>query len=78
MNEQLSNFKVTDRQSFIVLIDLLRQYFLQSPNRWQNKTIDNFLEALGVYATEIQVYYNNTGASVNTEELFRRTFADIF
>jgi hypothetical protein len=78
MNDQLSNFKVTDRQSFISFLDLLRQDFLQNPDNWENKTLDTFLEALGAYANDIQGYYGNTGQEVNADEPSWQTFADIF
>jgi len=78
MNDQLSNFKVTDRQSFISFLDLLRQDFLHNPDEWENKTLDTFLEALGAYANNIQGYYDNTGQKVNADEPSWQTFADIF
>jgi hypothetical protein len=78
MNDQLSNFKVTDRQSFISFLDLLRQDYLQNPDEWENKTLETFLAALGDYANDIQGYYDNTGQKVNADEPSWQTFADIF
>ena len=78
MNDQLSNFKVTDRQSFICFLDLLRQDFLQNPYEWENKTLETFLAALADYANDIQGYYDNTGQKVNADEPSWQTFADIF
>lgn len=78
MSDQLSNFKVTYRQSLISFLDLLTQDFLQNPDDWENKTLDTFLEALGAYATDIQGYYDNTGKKVNADEPSWQTFADIF
>jgi len=78
MNYQLSNFKVTDRESFIAFLDLLRQDFLTNPNVWENKTVDTYLEALGRYASDIQGYYDNTGQKVNADQPCWQTFADMF
>jgi hypothetical protein len=76
MNDQLSNFEVTDKQSFIAFLDLLRKDFLDNPNGWENKTLDTFLEALCAYANDIQGYYDNTSQKVNTDEPSWKTFAD--
>lgn len=78
MNNLLSNFKVTDRQSFIAFLDLLRQDLLQNPDEWENKTLDTFLEALSAYANDVQGYFENTGQPVNADEPSWQTFADIF
>ena len=60
MNDILDNIKVTDRQTFIKFIDLLRKDFLENPESWENKTLSDFLEALSAYANDIQGYYDNT------------------
>jgi len=78
MNDHLSNFKVTDRQTFIEFIDLLRQDFVDNPETWENKKLDNFLDALGRYADDIQGYYDNTNQNVNADTPNWQTFADIF
>lgn len=78
MTDIVSNFRVTDRQSFIKFIDLLRQDFVDNPESWENKKLDNFLEALSSYATDIQGYYDNTKQNVNADEPNWQTFADIF
>ena len=78
MTNTVSNFKVTDRQSFIKFIDLLRQDFIDNPESWENKKIDDFLVALSSYANDIQGYYDNTKQSVNADEPNWQTFADIF
>lgn len=78
MNDQLSNFKVTGRQSFKAFLDLLRQDFLNNSSDWENKTIDTFLEALGAYTNDLQGYYDNTGQKVNADKPSWQRFADIF
>ena len=78
MTDAISNFKVTDRQTFIKFISLLRQDFIDDPENWKNKKLDNFLEAISSYATDIQSYYDNTKQNVNADEPNWQTFADIF
>jgi len=78
MTETVSNFKVTDRQTFIKFLDLLRQDFLNNPDSWENKTLPEFLEALSAYTEDIQGYYDNTKQSINANQANWQTFADIF
>ena len=78
MTDEVSNFKVTDRQSFVKFIDLLRQDFVDNPESWENKKLEDFLEALSSYSEDIQGYYNNTNQKVNADEPNWQTFADIF
>ena len=78
MTDTVSNFKVTDRQTFIKFNDLLRQDLLENPETWENKKLDDFLEAFSSYAEDIQGYYNNTKQNVNADQANWQTFADIF
>ena len=78
MNNTLNNFKVTDRQTFIKFLDLLRQDYLTNISSWENKTLPDFLEALSVYAEDIQGYYDNMNQNVNADQPNWQTFADIF
>jgi len=78
MTDTVSNFKVTDRRTFIVFIDLLRQDLIDNPETWENKKLDDFLEAVSSYAEDIQGYYDNTKQNVNADEANWQTFADIF
>jgi hypothetical protein len=78
MNDTLKDFKVTDRQSFIKFLDLLRKDFLDNPESWENKTLPDFLEALSAYTEDIQGYYDNIKLSVIADKPDWPTFADIF
>ncbi|WP_312333283.1 hypothetical protein [Sphingobacterium sp.] len=78
MNNKLYEMKVTNRQSFIKFLDLLRLDLLQHPETWENKTLPDFLEALAAYTEDIQGYYDNTNANVDAEKAAWSTFADIF
>jgi hypothetical protein len=76
--ETLKNLKVTDRESFVKFIDLLRQDFIDNSENWENKKLDTFLEAISSYAKDIQGYYDNTKQNVNADEPNWQTFSDIF
>jgi hypothetical protein len=78
MNDTLFDFKITDRQTFIQFLDLLRKDFLDNPESWENKTLPYFLEALSAYTKDIQGYYDNMKLNVNADEPNWSTFADIF
>ncbi|MFC6096335.1 hypothetical protein ACFPVY_06715 [Flavobacterium qiangtangense] len=78
MNDTLNDFKVSDRQSFIKFLDLLRHDFLDNPESWENKSLPNFLEALSAYTEDIQGYYDNTNQNINADKPDWSTFADIF
>lgn len=78
MNDTLNDFKVTDRQTFIKFLELLRKDFLDNSESWENKTLPDFLEALSAYTEDIQGYYDNLHLSVNTEKPDWSTFAEIF
>lgn len=77
MNEQLSNFKIADRQTFIRFLDLLRKDFLENRAEWQNKSIDDFLEAMTRYTEDIQGYYDNTNQNIDANKPSWEIFADI-
>lgn len=49
MNDRLSDFKVTDTQTFIKFLDFLRKDFFDNPESWENKTLPDLLEALSAY-----------------------------
>jgi hypothetical protein len=78
MNDALSNFKVTDRETFTEFIDLLRDDLLDNRESWKNKRLDVFLKAFSSFAYDIQGYYDNMKQKVNADEPNWQTFADIF
>ena len=78
MSDTLNDFKVTDRQTFIKFLDLLRTDFLDNPENWENKSLPDFLEALSAYANDIQGYYDNMKLDINADEPNWQTFTDIF
>jgi hypothetical protein len=55
VNKTLNNFEVTDRQTLIRFLELLRNNFLDNHENWENKTLPDFLEALTSYTEDIQI-----------------------
>jgi hypothetical protein len=78
MNDRLNDFKVSDRQTFIKFLDLLRKDFVDNPQSWENKSLPDFIEALSTYTNDIQSYYDNMKLNVNADKPDWSTFADIF
>lgn len=78
---ELNNFKVTDRQSFTQFLQLFRDELVQNKNSWENKTLEEFLEAMARYSEDIQGYYDNrrieTGENINADIPTWSIFADI-
>ena len=78
MNENVDDFEVTDRHTFIKFLDLLLKDFLDNPESWENKTLPDFFEALCAYTEDIQGYYDNMKLNVNADKPDWSTFAYIF
>ena len=78
MNDTFKTFRVTNRQSFIQFLDLLREDFLDNPESWESKTLPDFLETLSAYTEDIQGYYDNMKLNVDADKPDWSTFADIF
>ncbi|MCL9771213.1 hypothetical protein NAT47_12390 [Flavobacterium sp. HXWNR69] len=78
MNDKLANFKVTDRDSFAIFLDLLLKDFKENPKEWENKSLEDFLEALSRYTEDIQGYYDNMKMNIDANKPDWKIFADIF
>ena len=77
MDDKLYEFKVTDRKSFTAFIKLLCKDLSENPQDWENKSLENFLEALSSYSEDIQGYYDNMKLGINAEDPSWRVFADL-
>lgn len=77
MHATPDQFEVTDRQTFITLLELMQQELAADPDLWENKTLPGFLAAIGAYASDIQGYYDNRQIHKNADEAAWSTFADI-
>jgi hypothetical protein len=76
-----NDIKVTDRQSFVQFLELFKDDLMRNKNHWENKTLEEFLEAMTRYSEDIQGYYDNrekeNGEHINADNPSWRVFADI-
>jgi len=49
MSDNLYDFNVSDRKSFALFIELLRKDLFENPQDWENKNLDDFLEAMSAF-----------------------------
>jgi hypothetical protein len=79
--ESSEKTNINDRHSFVEFLRLFRADLNSNPDEWENKNLDDFLEAMTRYAEDIQGYYNNCeneiGERVDADVPTWRTFADI-
>ncbi|MCE3077180.1 DUF7660 family protein [Chryseobacterium gwangjuense] len=62
---------------FIEFIKNLRTDFLQNKGQWENKTIEDYLEAMTNYVEDIDGYYKNTNQNIDLEKIDWKVFSDI-
>ena len=65
--------KVIDRESFV---EFLKQFISEIDN-FENKSLDDFIEAMTRYTEDIDGYYKNTNQTVNLKSVNWNVFADI-
>lgn len=65
------------KQEFIQFIGNLKTDFIQNKEQWENKTIEDYLEAMTRYVEDIDGYYENTNQKINLEKVDWKVFADI-
>jgi hypothetical protein len=68
---------IPDKNSFIIFLGNLHQDYLQNPDKWENKTLEAFLEAMVSYSENIQGYYDNTNQQVDSNIASWKVFADM-
>src|SRR5262245_10461807 len=73
----IDNFIVSDRKSFIEFLELLTLELKNSPDKWENKTLEDFLDAMTRYSDDIQAYYDNVrpNEKINADTASWQTFA---
>lgn len=76
MNPHQLADNVSSKEDFINLVEALRQDLVANPEKWENKTLDDFLEALGRWTEDSDGYYLNMGKPV-PQNIQWKVFADI-
>jgi hypothetical protein len=65
------------KQEFILFTENLRTDFIENKEQWENKTIEDYLEAMSSYVEDIDGYYKNTNQNINLEMVNWKVFSDI-
>lgn len=65
------------KQEFIRFIEHLRTDFIQNKEQWENKTIEDYLEAMSRYTEDMDGYYKNTNQDLDLEKVDWKIFSDI-
>lgn len=55
------------RIEFIEFLKNLRKDLKENKSDWENRTLDDFLEAMQSYTEDIQGYYDNKNTGVNAD-----------
>ena len=69
--------EVEDRASFIQFIYALKEDLITHPHRWENRRLEDFLEAMAAYAKDMQGTYDQTRQKTNADIPSWQLFADI-
>jgi hypothetical protein len=77
MHQIISEYPVTDRASFADFAEALAGYLDQDPEEWENRSLKDFLEAVGRYAADIHGYYANMNIPIDADKPGWQVFADI-
>jgi hypothetical protein len=77
MSENILEYKVDSRKDFAAFLKLLHKDFIKNPDKWENNSLQKFLEAMSAYTEDVQGYYNNTNQPINADNPQWSVFADI-
>jgi hypothetical protein len=56
--------QIITREDFVSFIKALASDYINSPDKWENSTIDRYLEALAAWVEDMDGYYRNMGETV--------------
>ncbi|KUJ50450.1 hypothetical protein [Chryseobacterium sp. JAH] len=65
------------KQEFIHFMENLKTDFIENKEKWENKTIEDYLEAMSRYVEDIDGYYENTNQDIDLEKIDWKVFADL-
>lgn len=69
--------EVNDRKSLAKFIGIMREDIERNMEKWENSTLESFLEAMQAYTKDIHGYYSNMHPEVNADAASWRVFSDI-
>ncbi len=64
-------------QNFILFLNNFRKDLINNNSEWENKTLEDFLDAMSRYAEDIDGYYLNTNQKIDLTKIDFKVFADI-
>ncbi len=56
------------RIEFIEFLKEFRNDLKENKSDWENKTLEDFLEAMGAYTEDVQAYYDNTNLNIDADK----------
>lgn len=56
------------RTEFIEYLKDLKDDFVHNRSRWENDTLEDYLDAMIAYAEDVQGYYDNMKMDINADE----------
>ncbi len=65
------------RENFIQYLNDIRKSLKEEPQKWENTSLEDFLEAMVAHTGAIQQMYINTNQNINADEHNWKVFADI-
>lgn len=68
--------KIKTKQDLCQFVGALRADLAAHPERWENPTLDRFLEAMEAWIEDMESYYRNTGQPPDDPPTWK-TFGDI-
>ena len=67
---------IRDRKQFADFVNALSRDWEEGGDKWENRDIGSFLEAMGAWLEGSMGYYRNFSLDVNPDEPSWRVFAD--
>lgn len=68
--------KIENKNDFLEFMEHLIRNLKESPDEWENKTLEDYLDALLSWVENMDGYYENTNQSI-PKNLDWKVFADI-
>ena len=73
----ISREGLKSKRDFDKFLDLLFKDYKENPEKWENITLNDFLEALSAYSKNIDGYYKNFNIEYDFNKPTWKMFADI-
>ena len=67
--------KIQSREQFAVFVSGLLKELQERPEEWDNRSLEDFLEAMSAYATDVPGYLKDVRSSIDSEKPSRELFA---